>query len=156
SRAVNRRVTAAASNAFWAASSSAFAALARASYAASGGSLLDLVLAEAASVLGHDSPEAVAPDALFPQLGFDSLGAVELRNRIVAATGVPLLSTLIYDFPSPKALAGHLREECPDWPNVGHPPNVNGNGDSNGDRDNGDRNTGREGNDGMREVGHEH
>ncbi|MEU1014589.1 SDR family NAD(P)-dependent oxidoreductase [Streptomyces sp. NPDC005898] len=124
--------------------------------AASGGSLLDLVLAEAALVLGHDSPEAVAPDALFPQLGFDSLGAVELRNRIVAATGVPLLSTLIYDFPSPKALAGHLREECPDWPNVGHPPNVNGNGDSNGDRNNGDRNTGRGENDGMREVGHEH
>ncbi|WP_420822728.1 SDR family NAD(P)-dependent oxidoreductase [Streptomyces atratus] len=78
-------------------------------------SLLELVRAEAASVLGHDSPEAVAPDALFPQLGFDSLGAIELRNRIVAATGIPLLSTLIYDFPTPKALAGHLREECPDW-----------------------------------------
>ncbi|MEU0323499.1 SDR family NAD(P)-dependent oxidoreductase [Streptomyces sp. NPDC006174] len=80
------------------------------------GSLLELVRAEAASVLGHDSPEAVAPDALFPQLGFDSLGAIELRNRIVAATGIPLLATLIFDFPTPSALAGHLRKERPDWP----------------------------------------
>lgn len=80
------------------------------------GSLLELVRAEAASVLGHDSPEAVAPDALFPQLGFDSLGAIELRNRIVAATEIPLLATLIFDFPTPSALAGHLRKERPDWP----------------------------------------
>ncbi|MEU0163402.1 SDR family NAD(P)-dependent oxidoreductase [Streptomyces sp. NPDC006261] len=79
------------------------------------GSLLELVRAEAASVLGHDSPEAVAPDALFPQLGFDSLGAIELRNRIAAATGIPLLATLIFDFPTPSALADHLRKERPDW-----------------------------------------
>jgi polyketide synthase 12 len=90
-------------------------------------SLLELVLAETASVLGHDSPDAIAPEALFPQLGFDSLGAIELRNRIVAATGVPLLSTLIYDFPSPKALAGHLREECPDWTDGGPPRRTQGN-----------------------------
>ncbi|MFE9664865.1 SDR family NAD(P)-dependent oxidoreductase [Streptomyces sp. NPDC005955] len=94
------------------------------------GSLLELVRAEAASVLGHDSPEDVAPEALFPQLGFDSLEAIELRNRIVAATGVPLLSTLIYDFPSPKALAGHLREELPDWSDGDRPPN--GKGKTNG------------------------
>jgi acyl transferase domain-containing protein/NADPH:quinone reductase-like Zn-dependent oxidoreductase/NADP-dependent 3-hydroxy acid dehydrogenase YdfG len=97
-------------------------------------SLLELVRAEAASVLGHDSPEAVAPEALFPQLGFDSLGAIELRNRIVAATGVPLLSTLIYDFPSPKALAGHLREECRDWPDGDRPPHGKGSANGMGNR----------------------
>ncbi|MFD8936999.1 SDR family NAD(P)-dependent oxidoreductase [Streptomyces sp. NPDC059578] len=98
------------------------------------GSLLELVRAEAASVLGHDSPEDVAPEALFPQLGFDSLEAIELRNRIVAATGVPLLSTLIYDFPSPKALAGHLREELPDWTDGDLPPKGKGNTNGMGNR----------------------
>ncbi|MEV4437328.1 type I polyketide synthase [Streptomyces sp. NPDC049585] len=77
--------------------------------------LLELVRAEAAAVLGHDGPQAVAPDALFPQMGLDSLGAIELRNRISAATSVPLPPTLIFDYPSPRELADHLGRECPGW-----------------------------------------
>ncbi|MGC9379163.1 SDR family NAD(P)-dependent oxidoreductase [Streptomyces sp. MH13] len=124
-------------------------------------SLLELVRAEAASVLGHDSPEAVAPEALFPQLGFDSLGAIELRNRIVAATGVPLLSTLIYDFPSPKALAGHLREQYPDWPDGDRPPHGKGSANGIGERKGTENDGGAGIDDGkgigdMRRSGHEH
>ncbi|MEU3877903.1 type I polyketide synthase [Streptomyces sp. NPDC029704] len=77
--------------------------------------LLELVRAETAAVLGHDGPQAVAPDALFPQMGLDSLGAIELRNRISAATSVRLPPTLIFDYPSPRELADHLGRECPGW-----------------------------------------
>jgi KS-AT-KR-ACP domain-containing polyene macrolide polyketide synthase/pimaricinolide synthase PimS2/candicidin polyketide synthase FscD len=70
--------------------------------------LLELVLRHAAWVLGHESPEALAPRQGFLEMGFGSLGAVELRNRLATATGLTLPATAAYDHPTPAALAKHL------------------------------------------------
>ncbi|MER5891037.1 SDR family NAD(P)-dependent oxidoreductase, partial [Streptomyces sp. NPDC001941] len=78
------------------------------------GVLLSVVQAEAGAVLGFTSPELTQGTKGFSDIGFDSLTAVELRNRLSAATGVKLPATLIFDYPTPKALARHLREELGD------------------------------------------
>jgi len=73
--------------------------------------LLDLVRSHIATVLGNTTPEAIDPDKAFQELGFDSLTAVEMRNRLKAATGLALSPTLIFDYPNSTALAGYFRQE---------------------------------------------
>ncbi|WP_124723657.1 type I polyketide synthase, partial [Streptomyces sp. ADI95-17] len=73
--------------------------------------VLDVIRGEAAALLGHASPEAVPPGRAFLDLGFSSLSAVELRNRLDAVSELSLPTTLVYDHPSPEALARHLWSE---------------------------------------------
>ncbi|TMR10772.1 type I polyketide synthase, partial [Nonomuraea zeae] len=72
--------------------------------------LLDLVRRQIAAVLGHGNPEAIDVERGVLDMGLDSLTAVELRNNLGAAAGVRLPVTLIFDYPTPLALAEHLQD----------------------------------------------
>ncbi|MEU8827587.1 type I polyketide synthase, partial [Streptomyces sp. NPDC048636] len=73
--------------------------------------LLNLVLTHAAAALGHADPGRIHTERGFLELGFDSLTAIELRNRLTAVTGLRLATTLVFDHPNPVALAAYLHTE---------------------------------------------
>ncbi|WP_398661024.1 beta-ketoacyl synthase N-terminal-like domain-containing protein, partial [Streptomyces misionensis] len=81
---------------------------------------LDLVLTSAAAVLGHDDASAIDPERPFQDLGFDSLNAIRLRNRLRDLTGTDLPTTLAFDHPTPAALASFLRDRLLGDDTAGH------------------------------------
>jgi acyl transferase domain-containing protein len=73
--------------------------------------LVELVCSRAATVLAHSSGHDIHPELAFQDLGFDSMTGVELRNRLKADTGLALPRTLIFDHPTPTAVADHLARQ---------------------------------------------
>ncbi|MFG2848879.1 type I polyketide synthase, partial [Kitasatospora sp. NPDC048296] len=100
-----RAVAAAAGGVTWAQRTAALPADQRAE------AVLDLVRTQVATVLGHATPQSIDAERAFKELGFDSLTAVELRNRLITATGLRLPSTLVFDYPTLSAVTGHLLGE---------------------------------------------
>ncbi|OWV05800.1 beta-ketoacyl synthase [Micromonospora wenchangensis] len=76
--------------------------------------LIDLVRLHAAAVLGHDAPESIRPDDNFLEIGFSSFTTLEVRNRLCESTGLDLSPIVLFDHPTPAALAEHLRERLAD------------------------------------------
>ncbi|MEU3328705.1 type I polyketide synthase [Streptomyces albus] len=89
--------------------------------------LLELIVRQAAAVLGHDTTDGIPRTGAFRELGFDSLTAVELRNRLAAACGTRMPATLVFDHPNPAVLAAHLRERLlPEQPDGAAAPSAPG------------------------------
>jgi acyl carrier protein len=73
--------------------------------------LVDFVRTEAGGVLGHSSGTVIGLDRSFRGMGADSLTAIEIRNRLVAVTGLALPASLVFDYPTPRVLAEHMLEQ---------------------------------------------
>ncbi|WP_141753707.1 type I polyketide synthase, partial [Streptomyces luteocolor] len=82
--------------------------------------LMELVRTHVAAVLGHGADMVLDPRRAFREAGFDSLTAVELRNRLGNAVDLRLPATLVFDYPDANALVGHLKRELvgPDAPDA--------------------------------------
>jgi thioesterase domain-containing protein/NAD(P)-dependent dehydrogenase (short-subunit alcohol dehydrogenase family)/acyl carrier protein len=80
--------------------------------------LLALICTEVAGVLGHEGPQEVSPSLSFLEMGFDSLSAVKLRNRLGEVTGLRLRSTLIFEYTTPRSLARYLHAELAGQPEL--------------------------------------
>ncbi|MFF4969743.1 type I polyketide synthase [Streptomyces sp. NPDC001037] len=78
--------------------------------------LLERIRAHAAEVLGHDGPDAVTGDAAFQEVGLTSFALLDLRNRLCADTGLELAPVVVFDHPTPAALAAHLHRTLPAHP----------------------------------------
>ena len=76
--------------------------------------LVEMVCLHAAAVLGRPAAEEIDPDTTFQDLGFDSLTGVELRNHFKTATGLTLSPTLIFDHPTPTAVADYMGRQIAD------------------------------------------
>jgi acyl transferase domain-containing protein len=70
--------------------------------------VVDLVCSHAAAILGYDSPAEIGPELILQELGFDSLGVVELRNRLTASTGLPVPILALVDHPTPAGIGKYL------------------------------------------------
>ena len=93
---------------------------------------LDLVCAQVAAVLGQDSTEALDTQRAFKDLGLDSAGVVELRNRLRVLTGLPLGATVLFDNPTPAALAEWLAAGANAGADADAGGDVSGSGDADG------------------------
>lgn len=69
---------------------------------------IEVVCEHAAAVLGRDGAAGLDAGQAFADSGFNSLSAVELRNRLTAVTAVTLPATAIFDHPTPTELAQYL------------------------------------------------
>ncbi|WP_181012436.1 acyl carrier protein, partial [Streptomyces sp. SM5] len=78
--------------------------------------VLDLVIRHAAAVLGHPGAGPVRPERSFSDVGFDSMLAVRFRNTLCQATGLAVPPTVVFDHPTPDALAGYLDAELSSAP----------------------------------------
>ncbi|MFE9664846.1 SDR family NAD(P)-dependent oxidoreductase [Streptomyces sp. NPDC005955] len=84
--------------------------------------VLELVRAQVASVLGHTSADEVDGERAFKEIGFDSVSAVELRNRLSQSTGVPLPATVVFDHPTPVAVTRLLLSQVDGTTSAAPPP----------------------------------
>ncbi|MET8874231.1 SDR family NAD(P)-dependent oxidoreductase [Nocardia sp. NPDC004604] len=75
------------------------------------GVLVEIVRGQVAAILGHQDVNAIAADKAFNELGFDSITAIEFRNALKTVTGLHLPATLVFDYPTPQALAKYLADE---------------------------------------------